>query len=46
MLPIALTLQILFMYQQDYLYKWLPPAANHIIVALYVGICVYSFIYF
>ena len=45
-LPIALTLQILFMYQADYLYKWLPPAANHAIVALYIGICVYSFVYF
>jgi TRAP transporter 4TM/12TM fusion protein len=45
-LPIALILQILFMYQQGYLYKRLPPIANHIIVALYAGICVYSFIYF
>ena len=24
-MSIALILQILFMYQQDYLYKWLPP---------------------
>ena len=46
MLPIALTLQILFMYQEDYLYKRLPPVANHLIVALYLGICVYSFVYF
>ena len=45
-LPIALTLQILFMVQADYLYKWLPPAANHAIVALYIGICFYSFGYF
>ena len=34
-MSIALTLQILFMYQQDYLYKWLPPIANHLIVAIY-----------
>lgn len=45
-LPISLTLQILFMYQQDYLYKWLPPLANNLIVAIYIGICVYSFVYF
>jgi TRAP transporter 4TM/12TM fusion protein len=45
-MSIALTLQILFMYQEDYLYKWLPPIANHVLVAVYVGICVYSFIYF
>jgi TRAP transporter 4TM/12TM fusion protein len=45
-MSIALTLQILFMYQQDYLYKRLPPIANHILVAIYVGICVYSFVYF
>ena len=45
-LSIALILQILFMYQDDYLYKWLPPIANHVLVAVYVGICVYSFVYF
>jgi TRAP transporter 4TM/12TM fusion protein len=45
-MSIALILQLLFMYEQDYLYKWLPPVANHALVALYVGICVYSFIYF
>ena len=36
-LSIALMLQILFLYQQDYLYKWLPPALNHAIVAAYLG---------
>src|SRR5262245_32268431 len=45
-LAIALILQILFMYQQDYLYKRLPAIANHILVVGYIGICVYSFIYF
>jgi len=45
-MSIALILQLLFMYEQDYLYKWLPPVANHALVALYAGICVYSFIYF
>jgi TRAP transporter 4TM/12TM fusion protein len=45
-LPIALTLQILFMYQQDYFYKWLPPIANHALVVLYIAICAWSFVYF
>jgi TRAP transporter 4TM/12TM fusion protein len=46
LLSIALILQLLFMYQEGYLYKWLPPIANHALVAAYIGICVYSFIYF
>jgi TRAP transporter 4TM/12TM fusion protein len=44
-LPIALTLQIMFMYQQGYFYRFLPPTLNHIIVAIYVGICAYAFVY-
>jgi TRAP transporter 4TM/12TM fusion protein len=45
-MSIALSLQILFMYRQDYFYKWLPPAANHVIVALYIGICAFAFWHF
>jgi TRAP transporter 4TM/12TM fusion protein len=45
-MSIALILQILFMYQQDYFYKWLPPAGNHLMIAIYVGICVSAFVYF
>ena len=45
-LPIALSLQILFMLQAEPLYKRLPPVANHFLVALYLGVCTYSFIYF
>ena len=45
-MSIALALQILFMYQQDYFYKWLPPLANHLLVAVYLGICAFAFIYF
>ena len=45
-MSIALALQVLFMYQQDYFYKWLPPIANHILVAVYLGICACAFIYF
>jgi len=46
LLPIALTLQILFMYQKDRLYQRLPILANHALVAIYVAICVYAFVYF
>jgi len=46
LLPIALILQILFMYQRDFLYKWLPPVVNHVLVVIYIGICVYAFVYF
>ena len=35
LLPVALVLQILHMYQRDYLYKRLPPIANHILVVIY-----------
>ena len=45
-MSIALILQILFMYQQDYLYKFLPPAANRLIVAIYIAICAYAFWHF
>ena len=45
-MSIALALQILFMYQQDYFYKWLPAIANHLLVAVYLGICACAFIYF
>ena len=45
-MSIALILQVLFMYQADYFYKWLPPIANHVIVAIYIAICGYAFVYF
>ena len=45
-MSLALTLQILFVYRDGYLYKWLPPMANHILVAIYIGICTYAFIHF
>lgn len=45
-LSIAMILQILFMYQHDYLYRFLPPAVNRAIVVVYIGICVYAFIHF
>src|SRR6201991_3345990 len=45
-MSVALILQILFMYQDGDLYKFLPRAANNIIVTIYVAICVYAFIHF
>lgn len=46
LLSVALILQILFMYRENYLYPWLPPRVNDIIVAVYVGICLYAFWHF
>ena len=46
LLPVALMLQILLRYQREYLYKRLPPIANHILVVIYSAICVYAFYHF
>jgi TRAP transporter 4TM/12TM fusion protein len=46
LLSVALILQILFYYQQDYLYPRLPPIVNHVLVIIYMGIAVYAFYYF
>jgi len=46
LVPIALLVQILFMYQDDYLYKRLPPAVNHALVTLYAAVCVFAFYHF
>lgn len=46
LLSIALILQILFMYRENYLYPWLPPRVNDILVAIYVAICLYAFWHF
>ena len=45
-LSITLILQILFLYQKDYLYPWLPPRVNDILVIVYIGICVFAFVHF
>ena len=45
-LSIALALQVLFMYREGYFYRWLPPLANHLLVAVYLGVCAYAFYYF
>lgn len=46
LISIALILQILFMYRSEYFYKWLPPRVNDLIIAVYIGICLYAFCYF
>ena len=46
LLPIALILQILLLHLRNGLYPSLPGAARNVIVACYVGICLYAFFYF
>ena len=46
LLPIALALQILFMCQKEHLYPRLPAIVNHVLVAVFIAICVYGFVYF
>lgn len=46
LLPIALIIQMLFMYQDGYLYKRLPPMVNHILLVGYIGICLLAFYHF
>ncbi len=46
LLSVAMILQILFMYRDNYLYPWLPPRVNDVIVAIYIGICLYAFWHF
>ncbi len=45
-MSIALILQILFMYRDKPLYPQLPAIANHVIVIIYLGICVLAFVHF
>lgn len=46
LISIALILQILFLYRENYLYPWLPPRVNDILVAAYIGIALYALYYF
>ena len=39
-------LQILHMHKNGFIYKRLPPMANHILVIIYLAICVYAFYHF
>lgn len=46
LVPVALALQILFHLREERLYPKLPAIANHVLVALYLAICAYAFVYF
>jgi TRAP transporter 4TM/12TM fusion protein len=46
LLPVAILLQVLFLYQEGFLYRRLPAIVNHFLVAVYAGICLYAFGYF
>ena len=46
LLPMALALQILFMYQRGKLYRWLSERANNVIIAVYLAICAIGFWHF
>jgi TRAP transporter 4TM/12TM fusion protein len=46
LVPIALMLQILCMHENGYIYKRLPPIANHILIVIYMAICVFAFYHF
>jgi TRAP transporter 4TM/12TM fusion protein len=46
LVPVALTLQILHMHQNGYLYKRLSPRTNGILVVIYIAVCVYAFYHF
>jgi TRAP transporter 4TM/12TM fusion protein len=46
LVPICLILQILHMHKNGYIYKRLPPLANHIIVVVYIAACLYILYHF
>lgn len=46
LIPVAIILQILFMYREGYFYKWLPPRLNDVIVVAYIAIALYAFWHF
>ncbi|MBI5581247.1 MAG: TRAP transporter permease [Deltaproteobacteria bacterium] len=46
LVPIAMMLQILCMHENGYIYKRLPPIANHVLVAIYLAVCLFAFYHF
>jgi len=46
LVPIALSIHILFTYQERWFYPRLPAWFNHAAVIVYIGICAYAFWYF
>ncbi len=46
LVPIAVAVQILCMHDNGFIYKKLPPVANHTLVVIYLGICAFAFYHF
>jgi TRAP transporter 4TM/12TM fusion protein len=46
LVPIALMVQILSLHENGYIYKRLPPIANHVLVVIYLAICLFAFYHF
>jgi TRAP transporter 4TM/12TM fusion protein len=46
LMSVALILQMLFMYRENYFYPFLPPILNHVIIVCYIAICFYAFYHF
>lgn len=46
LVPVALAVRILHLHKNGFIYKRLPPLANHILVVIYLAICVYAFYHF
>ena len=46
LVPVALMLQILSLHENGYIYKRLPPIVNHVLVVVYLAICVFAFYHF
>jgi TRAP transporter 4TM/12TM fusion protein len=46
LISIAVILQLLFMYRENYLYPFLPARLNDVIILIYIGIALYAFYYF
>ena len=46
LVPVALMVQILSMHENGYIYKRLPPSANHVLVVVYLAVCLFAFYHF
>ena len=46
LVPVAVAVQILSMHEKGFIYKKLPPVANHTLAVIYLGICLFAFYHF
>jgi TRAP transporter 4TM/12TM fusion protein len=46
LVPVAIVVRILDMHKNGFIYRRLPPIANHIIVCIYIAVCAYAFYHF